>query len=85
VCTRPTWWCAHPEALAVRADCDGDDMLDWACMDPAGNRGIILSSKGCSPDPLSTLWPSAPLGACPAVFGASVVFDMAYRLAMLYH
>jgi hypothetical protein len=53
-------FCTGAEDRHGVVDCDGDGVVDHACLDPQGRRGVLL---GCYP-----LW-GVPAQACPAFFG----------------
>ena len=56
-------WCTDKNSTLSRIDCDGDGQLDWACTDPQGRQGTVLSSQDCYPS-----WPMAGYKACPKLF-----------------
>jgi hypothetical protein len=72
VCSQPSSWCTGYGVLLTRTDCDGDGILDLACMDSAGGRGAILSKRSCSSETWATQWPNAPMSLCPAAFSKSL-------------
>ncbi|KAG2452684.1 hypothetical protein HYH02_002916 [Chlamydomonas schloesseri] len=36
-CELPHEWCRSPGAVLKRADCDGDEIADWVCLEPASS------------------------------------------------
>ncbi|KAG2451339.1 hypothetical protein HYH02_003943 [Chlamydomonas schloesseri] len=65
-------WCVPPTLNATLLDCDGDGLQDMACTETStGNRGVRLSTRGCSTADADTGWPSALSSLCPPLWGAS--------------
>jgi len=62
-CSRPSQWCSHSGSVYKNVDCDGDGILDHACVDRSNQRGYIASKSGCV-----SVWPNAPKSSCPAAF-----------------
>lgn len=59
-CERPSDFCREPGSSYSHMDCDGDGILDHACIDDLGNkRGSINSLNGCK-----STWPSAAIQWC---------------------
>ncbi len=62
-CARPAAWCSHAGSKFTAFDCDGDRVLDLTCTDVWGQRWVILSRQGCTPQ-----GPQAPASTCPVIF-----------------
>jgi hypothetical protein len=58
-CEKPDNWCTHEGSKLSRVDCNGTGVLDWVCIDDAGNRGTITKANGCK-----QTWPNAQLSSC---------------------
>ncbi|PNH10055.1 hypothetical protein TSOC_003236 [Tetrabaena socialis] len=60
-------WCTQANAIRQYADCDGDSILDWVCVESYTTaRGAIRSSAGCYSDDGHAGWPTAPDSYCPS-------------------
>ena len=72
-CHRPLYGCSRFNSEIYKSlDCDGDGILDHACILFRNNsRWLVLSSEGC---PGSWGSASRPASKCPQVFGGIVVF-----------
>ena len=47
-CLRPKDWCKQKEDMYHKIDCDGDKIMDQACLKNGQSLDVILSTKNCS-------------------------------------
>jgi hypothetical protein len=65
----PDYWCSEPNDMLTHLDCDGDGVLDWACVNNAtGARMVTLTTRNCSLDWQLTGSERADASMCPALF-----------------
>ncbi|KXZ45139.1 hypothetical protein GPECTOR_58g588 [Gonium pectorale] len=62
-CPRGNGWCGGTSDTLMQLDCDGDSILDYACMTEGGAKATLRSTATCAYD-----WPLAPVSSCSAAF-----------------
>ena len=68
-CVVPGYWCDESNDMLTHLDCDGDGVLDWACVNNAtGARMVTLTTRNCSLDWQLTGTPRADASMCPPLF-----------------